>query len=108
MKRSFVVAAALLALGACQSTSGLSEGERTNWECAGEKDFSLRRVSYGIEVFAAGQTYRLDPVAGAEGQYSNGTVTLTEAGGNTTLAGVTGGPFESCERKRSDWWLDLW
>lgn len=107
MKR-LVVAAALLALSACVSGAGNVEGERTNWRCAAGKEFSLRRVSNGIEVFASGQTTRLDPVAGADGQYSNGTVTYAEAGGGATLTGGYGGPFESCQRQRSNWWFDLW
>ena len=107
MKR-LVVAAALLALSACVSTAGNAEGERTNWRCAGDKEFSLRHVSNGVEVFVAGQTHRLDPVAGAERQYSNGNVTYTEHGGGATLTGVFGEPYENCQRKRSDWWFDFW
>ena len=107
MKR-LLVAAALMALGACVSGAGNAEGERTNWQCAGDKEFSLRNVSNGVEVFAAGQTHRLDPVAGAEGQYSNGNVTYTENGGTATLTGVFGEPYENCRRKRSDWWFDFW
>jgi hypothetical protein len=106
--KKLIVGAALVALGACASMSGNAEGQRTNWRCAGDKEFSLRHVSNGMEVFAAGQTHRLDPVAGAEGQYSNGTVTYAESGGGATLTGVYGGPFENCSRKRGDWWLDLW
>ncbi len=108
MKRSLVAAAALLALSACQSARGLNEGERLNWRCDAGKEFSVRRVSNGVEVFAAGQTHRLDPVAGADGQYSNGAVTYTEAGGGTTLTGIYGGPYENCQRRRSDWWFDIW
>jgi len=108
MRRWMVIAAALLALGGCQSASALSEGERLNWRCAGDKEFSLRRVSNGVEVFAAGQTHRLDPVAGAGRQYSNGAVTYVEAGARTTLTGVYGGPYENCRQRRGDWWFDLW
>jgi hypothetical protein len=107
MKR-LVVAAAIVGLAACASTSGNAEGERTNWRCAGDKEFSLRHVSDGVEVFVAGQTHRLDPVAGAERQYSNGNVTYTENGGSATLAGVFGEPYENCQRKRSNWWFDFW
>ena len=107
MKR-LVVAAALIALGACQSTQELREGQRLNWRCAGDKEFSLRHVSNGVEVFASGQTHRLDPVAGAEEQYSNGAVTYAETGDRATLTGVYGGPFENCQRRRSDWWFDFW
>ena len=107
MQKAFVVAA-LLALGACQSAGGLDEGERLNWRCAGDKEFSLRNVSDGVEVFVAGQTHRLDPVADAQRQYSNGNVTYTENGGSATLTGVFGEPYENCRRKRSDWWFDFW
>jgi hypothetical protein len=103
-----VVVAALVALSGCVSGAGNSEGERISWRCAGDKEFSLRHVSNGVEVFAAGQTHRLDPVAGAEGQYSNGNVTYTENGGRATLTGVFREPYENCQRKRSDWWFDLW
>jgi hypothetical protein len=107
MKR-LMTAAAILALGACASTAGNAEGERTNWRCAGDKEFSLRHVSNSVEVFVAGQTHRLDPVAGADRQYSNGNVTYTENGGRPTLTGVFGEPYENCQRKRSDWWFDFW
>jgi hypothetical protein len=104
MKKSVLIAVALLALGACQSAREIEEGQRTNWRCAGDKEFSVRSVSYGVEVFAAGQTHRLDPVAGASGQYSNGTVTYSETG---SLTGI-GDPFENCQRRRGDWWFDVW
>jgi hypothetical protein len=35
-------------------------------------------------------------------------VTYAEAGGRATLTGVFGGPYENCQRRRSDWWFDLW
>ena len=108
MKRVLVVAAALLALGACQSAGGLNEGERLQWRCAGEKNFSLRHVPSGIEVFAGGQTYRLDPVAGADRQYSNGVVTYAEDDSRATLTGAYGGPFENCQQRLNDWWFDFW
>jgi hypothetical protein len=108
MRNWVVIAAALVALGACQSARDLSEGERLNWRCAGDKQFSLRHVSNGVEVFAAGQTYRLDPVAAAEGQYSNGVVTYVESDTHATLTGAYGGPYENCQRRRSDWWFDFW
>jgi hypothetical protein len=107
MKRSILVAA-LLALAACQSATGLNEGERLSWACDGGKEISLRNVSNAVEVFAAGQTYRLDPVNGAEHQYSNGAVTYAEASGRATLRGAYGGPYENCQRRRSDWWFDFW
>ncbi len=106
--RSLLAAAALLALSACQSGRALEEGKRINWRCAGDNEFSLRRVATGVEVFAAGQTHRLDPVAGADGQYSNGAVTLNESGRHATLTSVYGGPYHDCERRHSDWWFDFW
>lgn len=108
MTKPIIAAAALLALAACQSAEGLREGERLNWRCDGDKEFSLRNVSGGVEVFAAGQTHRLDPVADAERQYSNGEVTYTEDGGRTTLTGVNGGPYENCRRRLSNWWFRPW
>lgn len=105
--KTWVVAAALLALGACASHAN-SDGERINWRCGADKAFSLRHVSNGIEVFAAGQTFRLDPAPGAEAQYSNGAVTYSESGGRATLTGVYGGPYENCERRRSHGWFDFW
>lgn len=107
MKGILVVAAALLALSACQSAGGMREGERLNWRCAGDKDISLRHVPSGIEVFAGGQTYRLDPVAGTD-QYSNGAVTYAEDGSRATLTGANGGPYENCQRRLGDWWFDFW
>jgi hypothetical protein len=47
-------------------------------------------------------------VPNAEGQYSNGAVTYSETGGRATLTGVYGGPYENCQRRRSDWWFDFW
>ena len=105
MKR-LVMAAALLALCACQSAAS-REGERVNWRCANDQDFSLRYVPSGIEVFAGGQTYRLDPVAGGEG-YSNGAVTYAENNSHATLTGANGGPYENCQRRLGDWWFDFW
>lgn len=107
MKR-LVIAAALLALGACQSAGGMREGERLNWRCADEQDFSLRHVPSGIEVFAGGQTYRLEAVAGSDDQYSNGVVTYVEANSHATLTGANGGPYENCQQRLNDWWFDFW
>lgn len=107
MKRLMIVAA-LLALGACQSAGGMREGERLQWRCAAEQNFSLRHVPSGIEVFAAGQTHRLFPVAGADGQFSNGAVTYAENNSRATLTGANGGPYENCQQRLNDWWFDFW
>ena len=109
MMRPMLLSAVLLALTACQSARNLDEGQRLNWRCANDKEFSLRNVGESIEVYAAGETHRLEPVAIENGRsYSNGAVTYTESGGNTSLTGIYGGPYESCSRQRSDWWPDLW
>lgn len=107
MKKSMLVVAALLALSACQSTENLDEGQRLNWRCEGGQEFSLRRVGSAIEVFASGQTHRLES-AGGEGQYSNGTVTYAENGDRASLTGVQGGPFENCQRRSGSWLPRLW
>ncbi|HVK79827.1 MAG TPA: hypothetical protein VM915_04380 [Verrucomicrobiae bacterium] len=106
MRKMIVLGAALLALAACQSAQNLDEGQRLNWRCANDKEFSLRFAGGAAEVYAAGETHRL-PQTG-DGVYSNGTVTYSEAGGATSLTGVHGGPYESCARQRGDWWPDLW
>lgn len=109
MKRSLLLGAALLALAACQSAQSLNEGERLNYRCANDRDFSLRNVSDAIEVYAAGETHRLGRVASEDGRaYSNGEVTYTEDGGRATLTGVYGGPHENCQRRASDWWFRPW
>jgi len=109
MNRVLISTMALLALGACQSAGNLNEGQRLNWRCAGDKEFSLRNVGDAVEVYAAGETNRLDPVAAEGGRaFSNGEITYTENGGRATLTGIYGGPYENCSRRRSDWWPDLW
>lgn len=109
MTRSLLLGAALLALTACQSAGNLNEGQRLNWSCANDKEFSLRAVGDAVEVYAAGETNRLEPVAADNGRaYSNGEITYVENGGRATLSGIHGGPYESCSRQRSDRWPDLW
>lgn len=106
--RSFVVGALLLALAACQSAEDLSAGERLNWRCDNDKHFSLRSVGDAVEVYAAGETHRLEPVADGEGRsFSNGAITYTEADG-ATLTGVYGGPYENCRRTAGNWWFRPW
>lgn len=108
MGRVLKSAVLALALTACQSAHQLDEGERLNWRCDADKAFSLRYVAGAVEVFASGQTHRLEPVQAGEGErrYSNGAVTYAEAGGRASLTGAYGGPFENC-RRRSDRWR-LW
>ncbi len=101
-----IVVAAALVLASCQSAGASREGERVNWSCDAGKEFSLRHVAGGVEVYAAGQTYRLDP--SAEGQYSNGEAIYAEDGGRATLSGVYGGPYENCRRRAGDWWFRFW
>lgn len=104
MMRSLALSAALLALTACQSAQDLSVGERLSWRCANDKEFGLRTVGDAIEVYAAGQTNRLEPTAGESGRtYSNGQITYTEAGGRATLTGIHGGPYEQCRRRGRAW-----
>lgn len=109
MTRALLLGAALLALAGCQSARNLDEGERLTYRCAGDKEFSLRTVDESVEIYAAGETHRLEPLIIENGRaYSNGVITYTEAGGNTTLTGLYGGPYESCDRQRGDWWPDIW
>lgn len=100
MIRSLLLGAALLALAACQSAQNLNEGERLNWRCDGGKDFSLRYAAGAPEIYVSGQTHRLPPVPGAEGErrYSDGAATYIEADGRASLTGVHNGPFENCRR----------
>lgn len=96
MKKSILLSVALLALTGCVSHN-FSEGQRTNWRCAGDKEFSLREVPGAIELYASGQTHRLAP--SGDGAYSNGTVTYTVDGGRASLTGVYNGPFENCRQR---------
>lgn len=105
MKKSALLFVALLALAGCVSHD-FSEGERTNYRCAGDKEFSYRDVAGAREVFAGGETNRLTPAG--DGQWTNERVTLAEDGGGATLTGANGGPYENCGRRRGDWWFDPW
>jgi membrane-bound inhibitor of C-type lysozyme len=91
--------AALALLAACASSGGPA-GPRMDWRCDGGAAFSARISSSGTaEVFAAGQTYSLPHVAGAAGaRYSNGNVEYWERGGQATLSGARGGPYNNCRR----------
>jgi hypothetical protein len=95
MIRTILLSTALLSLAACASYS-TAEGQRFNYRCDGDKAFSYRRVPNAIEVFAAGQTIRLE---GADGAYTNGTVSYAESGGRGTLTGANGGPYDNCRRR---------
>lgn len=101
MKKSVFLAVALLALSGCVSHN-FSEGERTNYRCAGDKSFSYREVAGALEVFAGGETNRL--TRSGEG-WANERVTLIESGGGATLTGAIGGPYDDCRRRASNWWF---
>jgi hypothetical protein len=97
--KKVILAAVMLALGACESAHTLSEGERLNWTCAGGKAFSLRYVSGDLEVFAAGQTHRLQRAPGEDAvHYSNGEVEYIERDRSASLTGIYGGPYENCRQ----------
>ncbi len=99
--RKFVALAALTLLAACASTGGGGPaGPRMDWRCDNGAAFSARISGSGTaEVFAGGQTYTLPHVAGASGaRYSNGNVEYWERGGEATLTGAHGGPYNNCRR----------
>ena len=86
--------AALALLSACATTTPMQ------WRCDGGAAFSARITGTGTaEVFAAGQTYSLPHVQAASGaKYSNGSVEYWEHGGEATLGGARGGPYNNCRR----------
>ncbi len=98
MKKLLAVSALLL-LTACASTGG--GGPRSDWRCDGGAAFSAR-INMGdsrAEVFAGGQVYRLPHVQSASGaRYSDGAVEYWEHGGQATLTGARGGPYNNCRR----------
>lgn len=96
--KTFALAAALLALAACGTTSPQS-GPRTDWRCDGGAAFSIRFQGESAEVFAGGQIYTL-PVAqsGSGSRYSNGAVEYREHQGEAMLNGARGGPYTNCRR----------
>lgn len=107
MNRIVIAAAAACALSACAvNQQSLAAGERYNWRCDGEKEFSVRYAAGSAEVYASGQTFNL--AATEEGQYSNGTVTYAHGGGRAYLVGAYNGPFENCDRVSGpgdrSWW----
>ena len=96
MKRAIFIFAASLALGGCVSHN-FSEGQRTNYRCDGDREFSTRRVEPAIEVYAGGTTHRLE--ASGDGQFrsEDGSVTFDANAG--TLSGVYQGPYQNCRRQ---------
>lgn len=103
MKKLILVLGAL-ALSACVSHN-FREGERIAWRCDGDKAFSLRMIGDDPEIYAAGQTHRLTPIAGETRRYSNGEITYARDGARARLDGVYGGPYENCLRAGG---LRLW
>jgi membrane-bound inhibitor of C-type lysozyme len=93
----FVIAAALLALGAC-APSDAPTGPSIVWRCDGGVSFSARNTTNGnAEVVAGGQTYRLPGVrAGSGVRYFDGHVEYWEHGGEAMLNGALGGPYANC------------
>jgi membrane-bound inhibitor of C-type lysozyme len=71
-----------------------------DWRCDGGAAFSARVSTSGTaEVFAGGQTYSLPHVQATSGaKYSNGSVEYWERGGEATLGGARGGPYNNCRR----------
>ena len=101
--KTIAALAALALLAACATTGGGGpSGPFTQWRCDGGAAFSVRISTEGegsAEVFAGGQTYNLPRVAGASGlRYSNGSVEYRESGGQASVGGARGGPYNSCRR----------
>ena len=109
MKKSILLCVGLIALSACQTAQN-REGERFNYRCEAGKEFSYRRVPGAIEVYASGVTMRLEPVAGAQGQWrsADGAVTYAETGESASLSGAYDGPFENCRPRLGNWWFRFW
>jgi membrane-bound inhibitor of C-type lysozyme len=99
MKTLFALSALAL-LAACASSGGGAGGPRMDWRCDGGAAFSARIKGEGTaEVFAGGQVYNLPHVQAASGaKYSNGSVEYWEHGGEATLSGARGGPYNNCRR----------
>lgn len=97
--KKLIALAALVALSACASapTPG---GPRMDWRCDGGAAFSARISGGGAaEVFAGGQTYTLPHAqSGSGARYLNGSVEYWEHGGEATLSGAHGGPYNNCRR----------
>lgn len=98
--KTIAAIAVLALLAACATGTAGPAGPRMDWRCDGGAAFSARISSRGTaEVFAGGQTYSLPHVPGASGaRYSNGSVEYWERGGEATLSGARGGPYNNCRR----------
>ncbi|MBX3430877.1 MAG: MliC family protein [Hyphomonadaceae bacterium] len=98
--KTIAALAALSLLAACATTSSGPSGPFMQWRCDGGAAFSARIADGGTaEVFAGGQTYSLPHVQAASGaKYSNGSVEYWERGGQATLGGARGGPYNNCRR----------
>ncbi|WP_395646834.1 MliC family protein [Terricaulis sp.] len=98
--KKLLLAAAVLTLAACASTPAAAPGNRVDWRCDGGAAFSARINGSGnAEVFAGGQVYTLPGVAAGSGtRYTNGSVEYWEHGGEATLGGAAGGPYNNCRR----------
>ena len=99
MNKLILAAGLGLLLAGC-ATGPTAIGARMDWGCDGGAAFSARIMSNGAaEVFAGGQVYNLPRVEGASGaRYSNGAVEYREHGGQATLSGARGGPYNNCRR----------
>jgi membrane-bound inhibitor of C-type lysozyme len=95
-----ILALAALALLAACATGAAPGGPRMDWRCDGGGAFSARIKGDGrAEVFAGGQVYNLPHVQGASGaRYAQGGVEYWERGGEATLTGAQGGPYNNCRR----------
>lgn len=98
MMKALLPLAALALLSACASTGAI--GNRMDWRCDGGSAFSARINARGqAEVFAGGRVHRLPHVEAASGaRYSDGQVIYWERGGEASLTGAFGGPYENCRR----------
>jgi membrane-bound inhibitor of C-type lysozyme len=97
--KKLVILSALALLSAC-ATASAPGGPRMDWRCDGGAAFSARISGEGAaEVFAGGQVYVLPHVqAGSGARYSDGRVEYWERGGEATLGGANGGPYNNCRR----------
>ena len=99
MKNAIALFAFVL-LAACATAQAPAGSGRMDWRCDSGRAFSVRINGSGeAEVFAGGQNFRLQHVAGASGaRYSNGGVEYWERAGSATLTGAPGSPYNNCHR----------
>ncbi len=99
--------AASLPLAGCGGMNVWPFGERavehsrtpanaSEYRCAGGKGFFLRMTDGAAWVILPERQFRLDPVAGSAGRYSNGRATLT-VGSDTTLADPPAIDYSECK-----------